>query len=92
MLSICTAPRDELGFPGYLTGLLTIRPHTESLAKKGRRIVHPLGSLRPGLSAEGINTLEVPMSGLERVGRGRGMAGAREQARVGKRQPRGRRV
>jgi hypothetical protein len=59
VLSICTAPRAVLGFPGYLTGLLTIRPHTESLAKKGRRIVHPLGSLKPELW-EGIDTVEVP--------------------------------
>jgi hypothetical protein len=44
--SICTAPRHVPGFPGYLTGLLTIRPLTRSLAKKGKRIVHPLGPVR----------------------------------------------
>jgi hypothetical protein len=60
VLSICTAPRDELRFPGYLTGLLTIRPHTQSLPKKGRSILHPLGSLMPGLWRRGSTPSRCP--------------------------------
>jgi hypothetical protein len=41
--SICTARREGLGFPGYLTGLLTIMPIGK---KKDNRIVHPLSPAR----------------------------------------------
>ncbi len=51
--SICTAPRYGPGFPGYLTGLLTIRPLARLLAKKGNRIVHPPSPLRLEVAAEG---------------------------------------
>ena len=67
MLSICTAPRDVLGFPGYLTGLLTIRPHHWVACKKGQEDRTPTG-LSKARVVEGVNTLEAPVLGLERVG------------------------
>jgi hypothetical protein len=50
----------------YLTGLLTIRPSTQSLAKKGRRILHPLGPLRLELRRARI-ALEMPVLKFSRV-------------------------
>jgi hypothetical protein len=60
VLSICTAPRDEHRFPGLPDGLLTIRPYTRWLAKKGTRIVHPWGPLGPELRLEGSKPSNCP--------------------------------
>ena len=47
-------PERWFGFPGYLTGLLMIRPLARSLANKSNRIVHPPGPLRLELRQGGI--------------------------------------
>jgi hypothetical protein len=49
-------PERWFGFPGYLTGLQTIRPLTRSFAKKGNRIVHPPGPSRLEFAAKFLAT------------------------------------